>query len=45
MYENAITVLKNEEEIIPIKNIDKEKIAFVKIGDGDGTFFIEKLME
>lgn len=45
MYENAITVLKNEEEIIPIKNIDKEKIAFVKIGDGDGTYFIEKLKE
>ena len=45
MYENAITVLKNEEEIIPIKRIDKEKIAFVKIGDGDGTFFIDKLKE
>ena len=45
MYENAITVLKNVEEIIPIKNLDKEKIAFVKIGDGDGTFFIEKLKE
>lgn len=45
MYENAITVLKNEDKIIPIKNIDKEKIAFVKIGDGDGTFFIQKLKE
>ena len=45
MYENAITVLKNEEEIIPIKRIDTEKIAFVKIGDGEGTFFIDKLKE
>ncbi|CAM4241643.1 glycoside hydrolase family 3 N-terminal domain-containing protein [Flavobacterium terrigena] len=45
MYENAITVLKNEEDIIPIKRIDQEKIAFVKIGDGDATFFIDKLKE
>jgi beta-N-acetylhexosaminidase len=45
MYENAITVLKNKEEIIPIKRVDQEKIAFVKIGDGDATFFIEKLKE
>lgn len=45
MFENAITVLKNEEEIIPIKNIDKEKIAYVKIGDGDSSVFVEKLRE
>jgi len=45
MFENAVTVLKNEEDIIPIKRIDQEKIAFVKIGDGDATLFIEKLKE
>mgnify|MGYP000686682693 CR=1 FL=1 len=45
MFESAITVLKNEDEIIPIKRLDKEKIAFVKIGDGDATTYIEKLKE
>ena len=35
MFESAITVLKNEDDIIPIKRLDKEKIAFVKIGDGE----------
>ncbi len=45
MYENAITVLKNEAEIIPIKNLDKEKIAYIKIGDGDNSVFVDKLKE
>ena len=45
MFENAVTVLKNDQEIIPIKKVDSEKIAFVKIGDGDADFFIEKLKE
>lgn len=45
MYQNAITVLNNVEEIIPIKNIEKEKIAFIKIGEGDSSFFEDKLKE
>jgi beta-glucosidase-like glycosyl hydrolase/CubicO group peptidase (beta-lactamase class C family) len=45
MFESAITVLKNEDDIIPIKRLDKEKIAYVKIGDGDSTTFIEKIKE
>jgi hypothetical protein len=26
-------VLKNEDAVLPIKNLDKQKIAYVKIGD------------
>ena len=39
LYENAITVLINKDKIIPIKKIEKEKIAYVSIGnDYSGTF-------
>ncbi|SEP63182.1 glycoside hydrolase family 3 N-terminal domain-containing protein [Flavobacterium urocaniciphilum] len=45
LFENAVTVLKNENEILPIKRLDTEKIAYVKIGDGDSSVFVEKLRE
>ncbi|CAM3871313.1 MULTISPECIES: glycoside hydrolase family 3 N-terminal domain-containing protein [Flavobacterium] len=43
LYENAITTLKNKDKIIPIKNIEKEKIAYVKIGDSDHEGFLAVL--
>ncbi|MBF4506073.1 serine hydrolase [Flavobacterium sp. JLP] len=42
LYENAITVLKNEKEILPIKNLN-QKIAYVKLGDDDNSDFITAL--
>ncbi|NVO01283.1 MAG: serine hydrolase [Bacteroidetes bacterium] len=33
LYENAITVVKNNNEIIPLKNIEIQKLAFLSIGD------------
>lgn len=42
LYENAITVLKNEKEILPIKNLD-QKIAYVKLGDDVNSTFITAL--
>ena len=42
LYENAITVLKNKEDILPIKNLD-QKIAYVKLGDDSNTTFISTL--
>lgn len=45
LYENAVTVLKNEEEILPIKNIENEKIAYVKLGDDTNSSFVNTLKQ
>lgn len=34
LNEEAITLLKNEGDIIPLKQLDKKKIAALSIGDG-----------
>ena len=45
LYENAITVLKNTDAILPIKNLDKQKIAYVKIGDDTNDSFVSTLQK
>ncbi len=42
LYENAVTVIKNESEILPIKNLT-EKIAYVKLGDDVNSSFVSTL--
>lgn len=42
LYENAVTVLKNKKEILPIKNLN-QKIAYVKLGDGPNSSFVSTL--
>lgn len=43
LYENAITTLKNKDAVFPIQNLEKEKIAYVKLGDANSDFFLEEL--
>ena len=43
LYENAITVLKNKNEILPIQNLEKNKIAYVKMGDDVNSEFVSTL--
>jgi beta-glucosidase-like glycosyl hydrolase/CubicO group peptidase (beta-lactamase class C family) len=43
LYENALTVLKNEETILPIKLLENENIAYVKIGDAPNSSFVSTL--
>lgn len=43
LYENAITVLKNKNEILPIKNLENNKIAYVKLGDDVNSSFVSTL--
>lgn len=43
LYEKAITVLKNDNAILPIKDLAKEKIAYVKLGNDTNKTFIETL--
>ena len=43
LYENAITVLKNSDAILPIKNLENNKIAYVKLGDDMNSAFVNTL--
>jgi CubicO group peptidase (beta-lactamase class C family) len=42
LYEHATTVLKNKNNILPIKNLD-QKIAYVKLGDDYNSSFVSTL--
>lgn len=43
LYENAITILKNKNDILPIKNLETVKIAYVKLGDDTNSSFVATL--
>src|SRR5690606_38688991 len=43
LYENAVTVFKNEDNILPVRSLENEKIAYIKMGDADNDDFVEKL--
>lgn len=43
LIENAITLIKNDLGILPIKDLDGKKIAYVNFGDEDGTPFYNQL--
>lgn len=43
LYENAITVVKNKNSILPIKSLDNNKIAYVKLGDDTNSKFVSTL--
>jgi CubicO group peptidase (beta-lactamase class C family) len=45
LYEEAVTVIKNDEEQLPIQNLENEKIAYVKMGDADGANYLETLQK
>src|SRR5690606_35283726 len=45
LFENAITVIKNKEELLPIRKLMKKKIAYVKMGDADGSVFLKELQK
>ena len=41
--EHAITVVKNRFSLIPVRKLEKKKIAYVKFGDADGSHFANSL--
>lgn len=43
LMENAITVVKNTNQNLPIRQLESKKIAHVKFGNDDGTPFLETL--
>ncbi|MFC4818358.1 glycoside hydrolase family 3 N-terminal domain-containing protein [Flavobacterium sp. GCM10023249] len=40
LYENAVTVVKNEHHTLPLTNLAKTKIAYIKLGDDSGNKFL-----
>ena len=40
---SALTVLKNNQAILPIKDLDDKKIAYVELGDDSGDAFFHSL--
>ena len=43
LLENAITVVKNERDLIPLRRLETKSIAYVKLGDDDGSPFYDEL--
>ncbi len=43
VIESAITVVKNDLDLLPIKNLDNKKIAYVKFGDDEHSHFLSML--
>ncbi len=41
--ENALTVVKNDVDLLPLKNLENKKIAYVPMGDDTGEPFYEAL--
>jgi beta-N-acetylhexosaminidase len=43
LLENAITVVKDDTEILPFRHLEEKTIAYVKMGDDDGSVFFSEL--
>ncbi|MEM5566150.1 glycoside hydrolase family 3 N-terminal domain-containing protein [Psychroserpens sp. AS72] len=43
LMEASTTVLKNKENILPLRHLETKKIAYVELGDSSGTTFYNEL--
>lgn len=43
VMEEAITIVKNDKEVLPFKNLENKKFAYVSFGDDSGFTFFETL--
>ncbi|WP_179022570.1 glycoside hydrolase family 3 N-terminal domain-containing protein [Winogradskyella forsetii] len=43
LMENAITVVKNTNSLLPLRDLQTKKIAYVTLGDDDGSVFLDEL--
>jgi beta-N-acetylhexosaminidase len=43
LMENAITVVKNSNSLLPLRDLQTKKIAYVSLGDDEGSAFLEEL--
>lgn len=45
LYENAVTVLKNDSAVLPIKSLENERIAYVKLGEDNHAPFLSTIQK
>jgi len=43
LIENALTVVKNNTNLLPLRKLETKTIAYVKLGDDNGTIFLNEL--
>ncbi|WP_396600940.1 glycoside hydrolase family 3 N-terminal domain-containing protein [Algibacter sp. R77976] len=43
LLENAITVVKNDNDLLPLRRLETKSIAYVKLGDDSGSAFLDEL--
>ncbi|WP_445737563.1 glycoside hydrolase family 3 N-terminal domain-containing protein [Mariniflexile sp.] len=43
LIENAITIVKNDKSLLPLRDLETKTIAYVKMGDDDGSVFLDEL--
>ena len=43
LMENAITLVQNKKNNLPLKNLELHKVAYVRMGDADASPFINSL--
>ncbi|PKD17198.1 beta-N-acetylglucosaminidase [Salegentibacter salinarum] len=43
LFENALTLIKNNKAVLPVKDIADSRIAYVNFGDADGSMFLNEL--
>ena len=43
LSEHAVTVLKNKSNLLPLRRLETKKIAYVELGDDDGSEFYNEL--
>jgi hypothetical protein len=41
--EAALTVLVNEDKVLPIKDLELERLAYVRLGNGDSDIFLQTM--
>jgi len=43
LIENAITVVRNESNILPLRHLETKKVAYIELGDDIGSTFLDEL--
>ena len=43
LFENAITLVKNNKAVVPVRELEIKKIAYVNFGNDDGSAFLDQM--
>ena len=45
LVENSVTLVQNKKDVLPIKNLETNKLAYVKLGEHDNSTFVDRLKD